>query len=59
MSQGIHPEVDDSELLNEGSHQVYQQLMGSLQWLCMIGRADIQYAVCSLSRFLAAPRVKN
>ena len=33
--------------------------MGSLQWLCMIGRADIQYAVCSLSRFSAAPRVKQ
>jgi hypothetical protein len=32
-------------------------LIGIAQWACTIGRLDIAFAVLSLSRFLAAPRV--
>ncbi len=56
MSPGLHPECDDSELLAEEGHTVYQQLIGILQWLVTIGQADLQYLTMSLSRFSAAPR---
>ena len=38
MSPGSHPESDDSDLLDEKGHSLYQKLLGSLQWLCTIGR---------------------
>ena len=54
-----YPEMDDSKLLGEEGHNVYQHLIGILQWLCCIGRVDIQFAVCSFSRFSACPRKKR
>ena len=57
MATSDHPEIDDSELLNEREHRVYQRLMGILQWLVSLGRFDICYSVSSLSRFNSAPRV--
>ena len=44
-----HPEMDEGDLLNKDGHYSYQHLIGILQWLCTIGRADIQFSVCSLS----------
>ena len=38
---GFLPEMDDSKLLGEEGHNVYQQSIGVLQWLCCIGRVDI------------------
>ena len=52
----IHPELDDSALLNLKDHRIYQQLIGMATWLCTIGRADICFALASLSRFSASPR---
>ena len=49
--------MDKSDLLDENGHNAYQRLIGFLQWLCTIGRADIQFSVCSLSRFSACPRM--
>ena len=37
--------------------QVYQSLIGALQWVIQIGRFDVGTAVMTLSRFRAAPRV--
>ena len=51
ISPGLHLEIDDSELLNEQDYSLYQKLLGSLQWLYTIGCRDVQYSVCSLSRF--------
>ena len=42
VSNGSHPEMDDSELLDAKGHRLYQQLLGIMQWLCTIGRGDIQ-----------------
>ena len=50
-----HPEMDKSDLLYEDIHNAYQHLIGILLWLCMIGRADIQFSVCSFSQFSACP----
>jgi len=54
--QGNHPELDTSELLNDAGVQMYQSLIGSLQWAIQIGRFDIATAVMTLSRFRACPR---
>ena len=36
--------------------QIYQSLIGSLQWTIQIGRFDVSTAVMTLSRFRAMPR---
>ena len=56
LEKNDHPELDDSELLDEDGIVLYQSLIGALQWVISIGRFDIQTAVMSLSSFRAAPR---
>ena len=56
LEQGDHPELDDSELLDEDGIQMYQSLIGALQWLISLGRWDIGCAVMSMSSFRVAPR---
>lgn len=51
-----HPELDESELLDETGVRKFQMLIGMAQWACTIGRLDISFAVSSLSRFSANPR---
>ena len=51
-----HPEIDQSELLNEHEQKIFQSLIGALQWAITLGRFDISVAVTSLSRFRAEPR---
>ena len=52
-----HPELDTSELLNEGSKKIYWSLIGMLQWVVTIGRMDIHCAVMTMGRFRMEPRV--
>ena len=56
FEHGDHPEMDDSELLDEEGIQIYQSLVGSLQWSVSLGRFDIACALMTMSRFCAAPR---
>ena len=51
-----HPEFDDSELLDNVGHHLYQRMVGILQWIVLIGRYDVCYATSSLSRFSSSPR---
>ena len=53
---GDHPELDDSELLDEEGTSHFQTLSGQLQWVITIGRFDVFTATMTLSRFRAAPR---
>ena len=55
MSTNSHPETDESDLLDENDHSTYQHLIRILECLCTIGRTDIQFPVCFLSRFSACP----
>ena len=57
MQANYQPELDDTELLNLAKHREYQKLIGMAQWLITCGRMDISFAVSSLSRFSAAPRL--
>jgi Reverse transcriptase (RNA-dependent DNA polymerase) len=56
LEKNDHPEVDDSELLDEEGVQQYQSLIGSLQWAVSLGRCDVTTAVMTLSSFRAIPR---
>jgi hypothetical protein len=57
LDPGDHPELDTSEFLDEDGVEIYQSLIGSMQWAISIGRWDIQTAVMTLSSFCAFPRV--
>ena len=56
LEKGDHPEMDTTEFLDEVGIQMYQSLVGSLQWAVSIGRIDITTAVMTLSGFRAIPR---
>ena len=56
LERNDHPEIDDSELLDEAGVQRYQSLIGSLQWAVSLGRFDITTAVMTMSGFRAIPR---
>ena len=52
-----YPELDDSTFSNEKEHKDFQHIIGVCQWLIVAGIFDLEYAVSSLSRLLAAPQV--
>ena len=56
LEKADHPELDSTELLDVEETQIYQSLIGSLQWTIQIGRFDVSTAVMTLSRFRAMPR---
>ena len=55
MAEALHPELDDSPLLDASGHTKFRSLVGCANWLTTLGRFDIAYAVNSLSRFSQAP----
>ena len=55
MDKQDHPELDETELLDQEGIVIYQSLIGALQWLITLGRFDIATAVMTLSRFCAMP----
>ena len=59
MATKDHPEEDCSPLLDSYHHREYQALIGMLQWVITISRADICHATYSLSRFSVAPRERH
>ena len=56
LEKNDHPELDDTELLNEESIQHYLTMIGQLQWLVTLGRFDIHAQVTTMSRFRSTPR---
>jgi hypothetical protein len=58
MSEGYHPEVDDSALCTEDESAKYRSIIGCCICICIIvlGRFDIAYATSSMGRFSMLPR---
>lgn len=56
LPDDIHPELDESELLDEDGRRQFQAYIGMAQWATTIGRPDISFATSSLSRFASCPR---
>eukprot|EP00957_Ditylum_brightwellii_P124981 9527580-Ditylum_brightwellii.AAC.1 len=51
MAACNHPEMYNSEVLKGTDHQKYQMLLGMLNWIVILGRLDIAYAVSLLAPF--------
>jgi hypothetical protein len=56
LKKGDHPETNSSNLLDAKGIQMYQSMIGSLQWMVTIGQLDITTAVLTMSGFRVAPR---
>jgi hypothetical protein len=51
MSEGYHPEVDDSPLCTEDDSAKYRSIIGCCIWKIFLGIFDIAYATSAMSRF--------
>jgi hypothetical protein len=56
MSEGYHPEVDDSPLCTEDDSAKYRSIIGCCIWIIVLYIFDIAYATSSMSRFNMLPR---
>ena len=56
LDAGDHPELDETDFLDEDETRKYQMLIGSAQWAITLGRYDIQQATNLLARFATMPR---
>jgi hypothetical protein len=56
MSEGYHPEVDDSSLCTEDDSAKYRSIIGCCIWIVVLGIFDIAYATSAMSRFNMSPR---
>jgi hypothetical protein len=56
MSEGYHPEIDDSHLCTEDDSVKYRSIVGCCIWIIVLGRFDIAYATSAMSRFNMLPR---
>eukprot|EP00957_Ditylum_brightwellii_P089659 6828073-Ditylum_brightwellii.AAC.1 len=49
MVDGDHPELDESSPLDDKGHQMFQMLIGTLNWIVCLGRIDVAHSSSSLS----------
>jgi hypothetical protein len=56
MAEKDHPELDNSEVLDDLGNKQYQSLIGALLWLVTLGGFDIHLGVATMSSFRVAPR---
>jgi hypothetical protein len=56
MSEGYHPEVDDSPLCTDDDSAKYRSIICFCNWIIFLGRFDIAYATSAMSRFNMLPR---
>ena len=57
MSSTYHPEVDESAIIKDSdSISLYRSIIGSLNWVIVLGRFDILYATSIFSRYNMCPR---
>ena len=57
LEKNDHPELDDSDELDEDGVKKYQSLIGSLQWAVTLGRLDVTTAIMTMSSFRSCPRI--
>jgi hypothetical protein len=51
MSEGYHPEIDDSPLCTEDDSAKDRLIIGCCIWIIVLGRFYIAYATSAMSRF--------
>jgi hypothetical protein len=57
MIEGLHPESDTSQMLSDEMATQYRAIIGSLNWVVILGRFDVMYATNTLARFSMIPRL--
>jgi hypothetical protein len=57
MLENFHPEIDNSPLCSYNKSAEFRSIIGRLNWRITLGRYDVSYATCALSRFNMAPRI--
>ena len=57
LAKKDHPELDNTELLDDLGITQYQSLIGALQWLVTLGHFDIHLGVATMSSFRVAQRL--
>ena len=57
MHEGSHPEMDESDYLPPEMATKFRAVIGSLNWVGILGRFDVLYATNTLARFSMAPRL--
>ena len=55
MAESYHPKLDNSPLLTPKEASQFHALVGSANWIIMLGHLDICYAVQAMSRYNMAP----
>ena len=56
MSEGYHPEVDDTLICTEDDSAKYWSIIGCCISIIVLGRFNIAYATSAMSRFNMSPR---
>jgi hypothetical protein len=56
LEKNDHPELDTSKFCTKEEIELYQSMIGALQWLISLGRFDIFTATMTMSRFRVEPR---
>jgi hypothetical protein len=56
LPHDYHPEIDESEFLDDDSKQLYQSYVGILRWAVELARIDLAHACGVLAKYMAAPR---
>ena len=56
MSEGYHPDVDDTPMCTEEDSTKYRSIFGCCIWIPVLGRFDIAYATSTMIRFNMSPR---
>jgi hypothetical protein len=56
MSQGYHPEIDDSALYTEDVSAKCRSVIYCYIWFIFLGRFDTAYTISSMSKFNMLPR---
>jgi len=51
-----HPEIDESDFLDEDGTRLYQSYIGIIRWAVELGRIDLAHTASTMAKFLAAPR---
>ena len=59
LEKGDHPEMDTSDLLDDDGTQLYQSLIGAMQWATSLTRSDIATDAMTLSGFRIASRISH
>jgi hypothetical protein len=56
MSEGYHPEIDDTPLFTKYDSAKYRSIVGCCIWIVVLGIFDIAYATSDMSRLNILPR---